>query len=199
MNIRNCSLGDAGTKSLMCSISRHFDPHSTVNRQLYIELWSNEIHEEGASHIADLLNSTTIVSKLWLDNNPLGASGLETLFNILKVNKSLKTLSVARCSMTNTEVASLASALNTITTLERLDIHRNNAITKNGLTCLVEVLSRSSRLVELVIPRHLEVYKVREIINQARQRSGLEAIKVWGKYTLTCHYSNLSLILSVCL
>ena len=190
--LENCSLGDTGTKSLMCSIYRHIDPHNTVNRYLYMDLSSNVIHEEGASHIADLLN-TSIVSKLWLGGNPLGARGFETLSTALKVNKTLKYLSVARCSMTDTGVASLASALNTNNTLERLDIYDNkrleiggnDAITENGLTCLVEVLSRSSGLVYLGISRRLGVDKLRKTINEVRQRSGLAAIYVRGKYTLT--------------
>ena len=186
--LSNCSLGDAGTKSLMCSISRHINTHSTANRHLYMDLGSNEIHEEGASHIADLLNNTSIVSTLRIDGNPIGDLGLQSIFNILKVNKTLKWLIVGRCSMTDTGVASLASALNTNNTLERLDINYNDAITENGLTCLVEVLSRSSGLVELWIPRRLEVDKMSKTINEARQRSGLAAIRVYGKYTLTCNY-----------
>ena len=178
--LRNCSLGDAGTKSLMCSISRHIDRHNTVNRHFHMDLRSNEIYEEGASHIADLLNNTSIVSTLWLDGNPIGDLGLQSIFNILKVNKTLKCLSVAGCSMTDTGVASLASALNTNTTLERLDIFDNDAITVIGLTCLVEVLSRSSGLVELWISSHLGVDKVRKTINKARQTSGLAAIRVNG-------------------
>ena len=189
VNLYNCSLGDAGTKSLMCSISRHIDPHSTVNRHLDMNLSWNKIHEEGASHIADLLNSTSIVSTLLrLYGNPIGDLGLQSIFNILKVNKTLKWLIVGRCSMTDTGVASLASALNTNNTLERLDIDDNDAITENGLTCLVEVLSRSSGLVTLVIPRRFRVDKVSKTINEARQRSGLATIRVEGKYTLTCNY-----------
>ena len=188
VDLSNCSLGDAGTKSLMCGISRHIDPLSTVNRHLYMHLKSNKIYEEGASHIADLLNNTSTVSTLWLDDNPIGDLGLRSIFNILKVNKTLKFLSVARCSMTDTEVASLADALNTNTTLERLYIRGNYAITKKGLTCLVEVLSRSSGLVTLWISRRLGVEKVSKTINEARQRSGLAAIEVYGKYTLTCNY-----------
>ena len=184
VDLSNCSLGDAGTKSQMCSISRHSDPHSTVNRHLDMHLGNNKIHEEGASHIADLLNNTNIVRTLWLYGNPIGDLGLQSTFNILKVNKTLKVLSVAGCSMTDTGVASLASALNTNNTLERLYIYDNDAITENGLTCLVEVLSRSSGLVYLVTPSHLGVDKVRETINEARQRSELAAITVWGKYTL---------------
>ena len=185
MHLYNCSLGDAGTKSLMCSISRHIDPHSTVNRHIYMDLRINEIHEEGASHIADLLNCTSIVSNLWLDDNPIGDLGLQSIFNILKVDKTLKWLSLARCSMTDTGVASLASALNTNTTLERLDISDNKAITENGLTCLVEVLSRSSGLVTLLIPKRFGVYKMRKTINEGRQRSGLAAIEPYGKYIHT--------------
>ena len=185
VNLNNCSLGDAGTKSLMCSISRHINPHSTVNRHLNMYLRNNEIHEEGASHIADLLNNTSTVSTLWLDGNPIGDLGLLSIFNILKANKTLKWLRVASCSMTDTGVSSLASALNTNNTLERLDIRNNDAITENGLTCLVEVLSRSSGLVKLLIPR---LDKVRKTINEARQRSGLAAIEVNSKYTLTCNY-----------
>ena len=192
VNLYNCSLGDTGSKSLMCSISRHIDPHSTVNRHLHMILSYNEIHEEGASHIADLLNSTSIVSKMWLYGNLLGASGLETLFNALKVNKTLKVLSVASCSMTDTGVASLANALNTNTTLEELHIYGINAITENGLSYLVEVLSRSSGLVELWISSRLGEDKVSKTVNEARQRSGLAAIKVNGKYTLVinCYHGN---------
>ena len=174
----NCSLGDAGTKSLICSISRHIDPHSTVNRCLDMNLGRNGIHEEGASHIADLLNSTSIVSTLWLDGNPIGANGLEILFNALKQNKTLKELSVTRCDMTDIGVASLASALDTNNTLKLLYIDRNDEISENGLRILVEVLCRSSQLVYLVIPSRLGVDKVRKTINEARRRSRLAAIRV---------------------
>ena len=188
VNLDNCSLGDASTKSLMCSISRHIDPHSTVNGHLDMNLRSNEIHEEGASHIADLLNCTSIVSKLGLGDNPIGDLGLQSIFNILKVNKTLKVLRVAGCRMTDTGVASLASALNINTTLKTLDIYYNDAITENGLTCLVEDLSKSSGLVTLFIPSRLGEDKVSKTINKARQRSGLAAIEVYCKYTLICNY-----------
>ena len=182
VDLDGCSLGDAGTKSLMRSISGHIDPHSTVNTHLDMLLGINEIHEEGASHITEVLNNTSIVSRLRLDDNPIGDKGLQTTFNRLKQNNTLKFLSVSDCDMTDAGVPSLAEAMNINTTLEKLDIHGNAAITDNGLTCLVEVLSRSSRLVELWIPWHLKLDEVRKTINEARKRSGLEAIDVWGKY-----------------
>ena len=174
-----CSLGDAGTKSLMQTICRSTDPHSTVNTHLHMILWSNEIHEEGASHTAELLNSTSTVSKLFLGRNPIGDKGLQTIFDALKQNKTLKGLSVTDCGMTDTGVASLADALNTNNTLETLSIYGNRAITKNGLRCLVEALSRHSGLVELAIPDHLGVlHKVKTTINEARERNALPDIQV---------------------
>ena len=175
----NCSLGDAGTKSLMSSISRHIDSHSTVNTHFEMTLEVNEIH---ASHIAEVLNNTSIVIGLLLGGNPIGDKGLQTIFNSLKQNNTLKDLYVSDCGMTDAGVPSLAEAMNINTTLERLYFRGDDATSDNGLTCLVEVLSRSSRLVELVIPGHLKVDEVRKTINEARERRGLEAIKVNGKY-----------------
>ena len=188
--LRSCSLGDAGTKSLMQSIYRSIGPHSTVNTHLLIVLEKNEIREEGASHIAELLNSTSIVSELWLGGNPIGDKGLQTIFDALKQNKTLKELGVSDCGMTDTGVASLADALHTNNTLKTLFIYGNGsgAITENGLTCLVEAVSRHSGLKDLCIPRHLQLrvdkvhIKVRKTINEARRRNGLPAadIHVWS-------------------
>ena len=109
---------------------------------------------------------------------------MQTIFNRLKQNNTLKVLDVSHCGMTDAGVPLLAEAMNINTTLKRLYIHGNDAITDNGLTCLVKVLSRSSRLVALWIPVHLKEDEVRKTINEARKRSGqLEAIDVWGKHT----------------
>ena len=115
--LESCSLGDAGTKSLMQGICRSVDTHSTVNTHLNINLDNNEIHEEGASHIADVLSRTSVISHLLLGfiwgGNPIGDKGLQTIFDALKKNNTLKYLNVAECGMTDTGVASLADALHT--------------------------------------------------------------------------------------
>ena len=185
VNLDSCSLGDADTKSFMRSLSRHnlIDPHSTVNTRIDMWLHRNDIHEEGASYIAEVLNNTRIVNRLSLWDNPIGDKGLRIIFNSLKQNNSLVILNVGRSDMTNTGVASLAEAVKINTTLETLYIHGNDAITDNGLACLVEALSGRSRLVELVIPRRLKVDEVKKIINEARKRSGLKAIDIYGEYT----------------
>ena len=120
VDLNSCSLGDAVTKSLMHSISRHIDPHSAVNTHLDMELGRNEIHEEGASHIAEVLKNTSIVSALSLGDNPIGDRGLQTIFNSLMQNHTLKVLDVSECNMTDAGVPSLAEAMNINTTLKRL-------------------------------------------------------------------------------
>ena len=181
VDLGSCSLRDAGVKSLMQSICRNVGPHNTVKTHLIINLYSNEIHEEGVSHIAEVLNRTSIVSSLLLDGNLFGDKGLQTIVDSLKQNNTLKHLDVSNCGMTDTGVASLAEVLQTNDTLEALDIG-NHAVTENGLTYLVEVLSKSSGLLTLWLPYHLRVKnKVENTINEARKRSGLVAIKVHGK------------------
>ena len=90
VDLTSCSLGDAGTKSLMRSISRHTDPHSTVNTHLNMWLERNEIHEEGASHIAEVQNNTSVVNGLWLHGNPIGDKGLQTIFNSPKAKQYIE-------------------------------------------------------------------------------------------------------------
>ena len=148
VHLFNCSLGDAGTKSLMQSICRSIDPHSTVNTHLYLQLEMNEIDEEGASHIAELLNSTSTVSLLWLNGNPIGDKGLQNICDALKQNKILKELGVADCGMTDTGVASLADALHTNNMLETLNI-RFNQISEEGASHIAKVLNSTGVLSSL--------------------------------------------------
>ena len=94
-------------------------------------------------------------------------------------------LNVSKCGMTDTGVASLADALHTNNTLDTLFIRDNAAITENGLTCLVEAVSKHSGLKRLYIPFCIitstslfgvDIYKVKKTINEARMRNGLPDI-----------------------
>ena len=185
VDLSDCSLGDAGTRNLMQSICRSIDPHSTVNTHLDINLGSNGIHEEGALYIAELLNlnNASIVIGLNLSHNRIGDKGLQTIFDALNQNKTLRFLSVTSCDMTDTGVASLADALHTNNTLKVLHIDSvSEGITENGLTCFVEAVSRHSGLVLLCIPRYLAVDKVKKTINEARKRNGLSKLNVGTYY-----------------
>ena len=138
----------------------------------------------GVASLADVLHTNNTLVIVGIDRNLLGDRGIAFLSGALKQNVTLKYLHVAKCGMTDIGVALLADALHTNKTLETLRINGNDALTENGLTCLVEVLSRNSGLVELVLPRHLRssVDEMKKTINEARKRSGLATINVMGKY-----------------
>ena len=76
------------------------------------------------------------MSRLWLYDNPIGDKGLQKICKALKQNITLKWLSIRKCGMTDTGMASLADALHTNNTLERLYIHDNGAITMRMDLCV---------------------------------------------------------------
>ncbi len=179
LELYQCAIGDIGTRSLMRGIYRSMDPQSAsgkVTTQLLISLSKNDIEEEGASSIAQVLKNASVVRGLDLHDNPIGDNGLRMIFDSLKHNSTLNYLDVAGCQLTDTGVASLADALNVNSTLKTLHIEDNLAITENGLACLVEAVSRRVGLEILALPNHLPVDRVISNINDARAKNGLTAI-----------------------
>ena len=71
-----------------------------------------------------------------------GDKGLQTIFDALKQNKTLKVLDVSDCDMhmTDTGVVSLADALHTNSTLETLNISSNHIIGEEGVASLADAL-----------------------------------------------------------
>ena len=185
VDLEHCTLGDVGIKNMMQSICRSGDLYGTGNTHVDLDLWNNAIREDGAIHIAKVLNSTNIVSKLLLGDNPISDKGLQTICDALKQNQTLKCLGISNCLMTDAGVASLADALHTNNTLETLYINANKAITENGLTRLVDSVSRNSGLKTLHIPDQFHVGEIRKNINEARRRNGLPDIIVRYYLTLT--------------
>ena len=57
VNLGRCSLGDTGIKILMQSLCKSLNPHSKITGSLSIFLDGNQIAEEGASYIADVLRN----------------------------------------------------------------------------------------------------------------------------------------------
>ena len=174
--VTSCNVTNTGVASLA-------DANGTLEK---LVISKNQIGEEGASHIARILSDTNVLSILLLDNNhSIGDKGLQTIFNALKQNKTLKCLDVTRCGMTDTGMASLADALHANNSLEKLYIDDPNhslAITENGLTCLAEAVSRHSGLKKLCIPKYLAVDKVRKAINEERRRNRLTDIDIWTSW-----------------
>ena len=69
VNLASCSLGDTGIKILMQSLCRSLDPHRVITGHLDMCFGGNEITQEGASYIAEVLKTTRALRKLNLRVN----------------------------------------------------------------------------------------------------------------------------------
>ena len=74
-----------------------------------MDLVNNDIHEEGISHIAQLLKNTSVVCKLNLYSNPIGEGGLRSLCEALSNNTTIQNLDLRECSLTLSEENGLAT------------------------------------------------------------------------------------------
>ena len=128
--LTSCSLGDVGIKILIQSLYRSLDPHSEITGHLSVYLGSNEITEEGASYIAEVLGTTRALRKLSLLINPIGDKGLQYIAEALTNNTSLIELDLWNCSLRITEEngPTLTEILQRNKTLRKLDLSCNRAI-----------------------------------------------------------------------
>ena len=124
--LAGCSIGDQECKFLVRGLCKCLNAQSKITSQLNLILNSNDIHEEGIHHIAQLLQNTSVVRMLGLDHNPIGDGGLKSLCEALSTNTTLEELLLAYCSINsgpllgqllseNTSLHCLALAGNKIT------------------------------------------------------------------------------------
>ena len=123
MYLAGCSIGDQGCKFLARGLSKCLNAQSKITSQLYLNLFSNDIHEEGIHHIAQLLQNTSVVSKLVLDGNPIGDGGLKSLCEALSNNTTLEELDLAYCSINSGPL--LGQLLSENTSLHYLSLQGN--------------------------------------------------------------------------
>ena len=98
--LSNCFVGDQGCKFLVRGICKCLNSQSKITSQLNLYLITNDIHEEGIHHIAQLLQNTSVVRKLEWTQYPIGDGGLKRLCEALSTNTTtLGELKLAYCSI----------------------------------------------------------------------------------------------------
>ena len=147
VNLMSCSIGDQGCKFLTRGLCKCLNTHSTVTSQLTMYLSFNDIHEEGAHHIAELLTNFVVVD-LW--SNPIGADGLKSLCVALVTNTSLTNLILNSCSIVVSEDngPALTEMLTRNNTLKYLSLG-DNRLTESGCHYISSGLRKSTSLREL--------------------------------------------------
>ena len=123
VNLGWCSISDQGCKFLVRGLCKCLNAQSKITSQLNLNLSVNDIHEEGICHIAQLLQNTSVVRKLFLSLNPIGDGGLKRLCEALSTNTTLEELllvyDLVSCSINSRPF--LGQLLSENTSLHRLN------------------------------------------------------------------------------
>lgn len=236
VNLTSCCIGDQGCKFLLRGLHKYANLRSKIASQLELKVRRNNIQDEGAKHLSELLKNTSVVTitKLDMSVNTIGISGFQTLCETLSYNTTLEELDVTNCwlvisdadeyslyqlfscndslkrlFLSGNEVCNchhLAAGLEsnkTINTLwltgcgltdkslrelslglnkyiEELRIHRNDLITVDGIKAFARHLTTLTNLRHLVIPGHLgsSAHAAFDEVNKERHRNGLPEITV---------------------
>ena len=99
VDVYGCFIGDQGCKFLVRGLCKCLNAQSKITSKLNLDLDSNDIHEEGIHHIAQLLQNTSVVRELDLTSNPIGDGGLKRLCEALSTNTTLEELHLGCCSI----------------------------------------------------------------------------------------------------
>ena len=150
-------------------------------------LYKCEITSRGAEDLSRAIVrfESGSLQKLDISSNNLGDEGISHIAEILKQNKQLKELWIGDCGITDKGAASLASALSVNNSLKMLHMGGGKgALTKDGLLKITQSLTNNSEFVKLVIPN--EFYSIAGSLSKvniaARKRNGLPPIEIQGEW-----------------
>ncbi len=138
LDLSSCFIGDQGCKFLVQGLSKC--SHSLY--KLRLNLWYNNIHDEGLNYITALLQNLTVLD---LSRNSITRSGLSAFCKALSINTSLKRLSLDGCSLSLDDHEAIPQLLKKNTWLRYLDLSRN-IIGHAELSNICEALSTNTSL-----------------------------------------------------
>ena len=147
----------------------------TSLKSLNLTNCSLTISDDNGAALYQLLNTNNSLEHLNLSNNTV--TSCRHIAAELAVNKTLRTLYLDFCQLTDQSIEELSTGL--INKIERLDIDGNDSITEDGMKTLARHLTtHCSELTRLWIPRHLRscIETVFRDANKERKRNGLPEI-----------------------
>ncbi|KAG9340080.1 hypothetical protein JZ751_022000, partial [Albula glossodonta] len=118
-----------------------------------LDLRYNKITDEGANHLAELLQENVALESLNLMGNDITAEGAKFLGRCLHMNKTLKTLRLTGNKIGNRGAMHLASMLQMNSSLEALDISDCDLVTQSLIAFAIVLCSNKSiRAIDLGRP-----------------------------------------------
>ena len=185
LSLSDNPIGEGGLKSLCEALSTN-----TTLEHLNLSYCSLTISEENGHLLCQLLSTNTSLSYLRLSFNTI--TDCRHIAAGLSKNKTLQTLNLFGCSLTDKSLNDLCSGLNNY--IKELKFSGNDSITESGLRTFARHLSTLSDLRCLWIPYDLRstINTVFSEVNEERRRNGLPKIEVKGE--CDCLYTWLWLV-----
>ena len=166
------AIGNSGLSTLCEALSTN-----TSLKTLNLTKCSLTISEDNGAALYQLLNTNNSLEYLFLSGNTV--TSCRHIAAGLAVNKTLRTLILSFCELTDQSIEELSTGL--INKIERLEISGNASITEDGMKTLARHLTtHCSELTWLGIPIHLRscIKTVFRDANEERKRNGLPEIHV---------------------
>ena len=153
-----------------------------TGKEWWIDLKSSS--PESTVVIINNLNKC-IVSELYIDNTPLNNKCVCKLSEILKTNKTIKTLLLVSSSLTG-GIKQVSDSLFTNTRLEKLLLMDDTGITDEDMLHLSNMLSSNTTLKELYLPNcNLTDYGVRCVCQGVTRNQTLTALNIGRNHQIT--------------
>ena len=171
LNLYHSPIGEDGLRSLCEALSTN-----TTLEHLDLGWCSLTISEENGHLLCQLLSTNTSLSYLRLSLNMI--TDCRHISAGLSNNKTLQTLDLYHCGLTDKSINDLSSGLNNY--IRELHIDGSDSITESGLRTFARHLSTLSGLRLLWIPYDLRstINTVFSEVNEERRRNGLPKIEV---------------------
>ncbi|XP_064391351.1 NACHT, LRR and PYD domains-containing protein 3-like [Halichondria panicea] len=174
LDLSNNAIGNSGLSTLCEVLSTN-----TSLKILYLGNCSLTISDDNGAALYQLLNTNNSLEHLRLYSNTV--TSCRHIAAGLAVNKTLRTLGLGNCELTDQSIEELSTGL--INKIKTLNIWGNDSITEDGMKTLARHLTtHCSELTLLYIPDHLRscVETVFRDTNEERKRNGLPEINVYA-------------------
>ena len=155
INLKNCGAGDEVIIRLCMALRSN-------QIVMDLNLSGNEITDEGAAAIGDMIHRNRCIKYLDLCCNQIGDEGVRSLALALRTNKTLAVISLSSNPFGDRGIVNLASGLRFNTSVREL-VLLDNQITYEGALQMSEGLLENSTLLYLTLPYTLGYRLINEI------------------------------------
>ncbi|XP_064391374.1 NACHT, LRR and PYD domains-containing protein 3-like [Halichondria panicea] len=173
LDLSNNAIGNSG----LCTLCEALSTNTSL-KILDLDYCSLTISDDNGAALYQLLNTNNSLEYLNLSDNTV--TSCRHIAAGLAVNKTLRTLYLVSCELTDQSIEELSTGL--INKIKALYIWGNDSITEDGIKTLSRHLTtHCSELTQLSIPRHLIscIETVFRDANKERKRNGLPEIDVY--------------------